>query len=326
MARIDGEARSTGWDALQTRVTGRVRLRLDWLELWLEQQRDQLPLWLPVMLGAGIASWFIFPVTDMWVAVLFAGACLASLGLVLGLKRRIGLALLLAGLALSLGCALAWVRSTTVAAPILEKPMVSMVEGEVVRAEKIVARDVWRLTIATKGASGLPPKVRISIPIAQLRDAPAKGAHVSVRARLMPPAPPLIPGGYDFARQAWFSGIGAVDKSLDPPIFDPSSGPPGLRDRLTRHIAEQLPDADEGVGVALVTGDQGLVTTQDADALRASGLAHLLSVSGLHISAVVAGVFLLSLRLLALSRYLALTWPLLPVAAGLAALAGIGYT
>jgi len=326
MARIDGEAPSTGWDALQTRVTGRVRLRLDWLELWLEQQRDQLPLWLPVMLGAGIASWFIFPVTDMWVAVLFAGACLASLGLVLGLKRRIGLALLLAGLALSLGCALAWVRSTTVAAPILEKPMVSMVEGEVVRAEKIVARDVWRLTIATKGASGLPPKVRISIPIAQLRDAPAKGAHVSVRARLMPPAPPLIPGGYDFARQAWFSGIGAVGKSLDPPIFDPSSDPPGLRDRLTRHIAEQLPDADEGVGVALVTGDQGLVTGEDADALRASGLAHLLSVSGLHISAVVAGVFLLSLRLLALSRYLALTWPLLPVAAGLAALAGIGYT
>ena len=56
MARIDGEAPSTGWDALQTRVTGRVRLRLDWLELWLEQQRDQLPLWLPVMLGAGIGT------------------------------------------------------------------------------------------------------------------------------------------------------------------------------------------------------------------------------------------------------------------------------
>ena len=56
-------------------------------ELWLEQQRDQLPLWLPVMLGAGIASWFIFPVTDMWVAVLLAGACLAFLGLAFAMKE-----------------------------------------------------------------------------------------------------------------------------------------------------------------------------------------------------------------------------------------------
>jgi competence protein ComEC len=60
--------------------------------------------------------------------------------------------------------------------------------------------------------------------------------------------------------------------------------------------------------------------------MRASGLAHLLSVSGLHISAVVAAAFFMSLRLLALSPRLALDWPLLTISAAIAAIAGIGYT
>jgi competence protein ComEC len=60
--------------------------------------------------------------------------------------------------------------------------------------------------------------------------------------------------------------------------------------------------------------------------MRRSGLTHLLSVSGLHIAAVVAFAFLLSLKLLALSERLALRFNLVLVSAGVAAAAGIGYT
>jgi competence protein ComEC len=50
--------------------------------------------------------------------------------------------------------------------------------------------------------------------------------------------------------------------------------------------------------------------------MRRSGLAHLLSVSGLHVSAVTAAAMLLVLRLLSLSPTLALRWRLPLVAAG----------
>ena len=60
--------------------------------------------------------------------------------------------------------------------------------------------------------------------------------------------------------------------------------------------------------------------------MRRSGLTHLLSVSGLHVTAVVGATMLLVLRLLALSPRLALRAPLLPIAAGAGAVAGIGYT
>ena len=60
--------------------------------------------------------------------------------------------------------------------------------------------------------------------------------------------------------------------------------------------------------------------------MRRSGLAHLLSVSGLHLTAVVGAVMLLTLKLLALSPALALRFRLVLVAAGAGALAGIAYT
>jgi hypothetical protein len=43
-----------------------------------------------------------------------------------------------------------------------------------------------------------------------------EGAYVQMRARLVPPAPPRLPGGYDFARAAWFSGLAATGSALGP--------------------------------------------------------------------------------------------------------------
>src|SRR5207253_2403135 len=134
---------------------------------------------------------------------------------------------------------------------------------------------------------------------------------------------------YDFARDAWFKRIGAVGKALGPvEIVQPghSGGLESVRPRLAQHILARLPGSEAGIAVALVTGDQNSVTEDDANAMRASGLTHLLSVSGLHIAAVVAAAMLLSLKLLALSERLALKFNLVLVSAAVAAAAGIGYT
>jgi competence protein ComEC len=157
----------------------------------------------------------------------------------------------------------------------------------------------------------------------------AAGAQLQLRARLAPPPPMALPGGYDFARDAWFREIGAVGKSLGPvTVLKPSveRGIDGVRDRLDRHIRARLPGPGGGIATALATGDQNAVPQDDADAMRRSGLTHLLSVSGLHIAAAVGAAMLLTLKLLALSERLALRLNLVLVAAGVGALTGIGYT
>ena len=99
-----------------------------------------------------------------------------------------------------------------------------------------------------------------------------------------------------------------------------------LRNQLTRHAEARLEGSAGGIAAALATGDEGAITEDDADAMRRAGLAHLLSVSGLHITAAVAAAMLLALRLLALSPWLALHLRLPVIAAAIGAATAIGYT
>lgn len=115
-----------------------------------------------------------------------------------------------------------------------------------------------------------------------------------------------LPGTYDFARDAWFQGLGAVGKPLGPVTVVRPGQAHGLdraRDALRAHIEQRLPASPAGIAVALATGNQNAVDQDDADAMRRSGLTHLLSVSGLHIAAAVAFAMFLSLKLLAGSRF-----------------------
>jgi len=215
-----------------------------------------------------------------------------------------------------------------VAAPRLEWPKVVSFEGRVEKVETLAARGDVRLTIAPADVS-LPPKVRVNVDQEKAPSGIADGAVVRVRARLAPPPPMALPGSHDFARDSWFKGLGAVGRSLGPvEVLRPAreSGLDGLRNRLDRHIRNRLEGPSGAIATALATGDQNALNEDDADAMRRSGLAHLLSVSGLHIAAVVGAAMFLSLKLLALSERLALRFNLVLVSAGVGALAGIGYT
>ena len=54
----------------------------------------------------------------------------------------------------------------------------------------------------------------------------APGDAIRMRARLSPPAEPALPGDYDFARAAWYLGIGAVGFALKAPEIDRFADPP----------------------------------------------------------------------------------------------------
>jgi len=307
------------------RQTGRV-------ERWLEAERDQLPLWLPVALGAGIAAWFGLSGPAEWRVFALVTAGCGALAVAAGRGGRASGWAGVLMLTVAAGCLLAWARAERVRAPVLARAAVVRLAGEVTAVQPQPARERTRLEVRPR-ATDLPPRVRINVDDDLLPRGIAPGARIAVRARLVPPPGPALPGAYDFARVAWFTGLGATGKALERVEVVAPAPPAGWRQRLatargqlTRHIQAQLPGSTGGVAAAFVTGDTGAIGQQESDAFRRSGLAHLLSISGLHITAAVAGAVLVTLRLLALWPWLALRANLPVVAAGAGALAGIAYT
>ncbi|WP_343347006.1 ComEC/Rec2 family competence protein [Sphingomicrobium sp. XHP0239] len=303
---------------------GRVRKRLERL---LEAERSQLPLWIVAAFMAGIALWFALPGATGWAGLVLLGGGVGGLGVLLG--GRLGATLAGIGIAAALGCGWIWLRAEFVAHERIERVTITRFVGTVEKSEPLVARGKWRLTLLPVEGSGLPERLRITLREAQWRDAMGEGAKVEVRARLTPPPSMSVPGGYDFARTAWFQQIGGVGTALgDVRVVEASEDGwlAGARKGLGARVRDRLPGAGDGIATALATGDKNAVSDEDAEAMRRSGLAHLLAVSGLHIAAVVGSAMLLALKILALSPRLAARTNLVIVAAGIGALAGIGYT
>ncbi|QTD56081.1 ComEC/Rec2 family competence protein [Parasphingorhabdus cellanae] len=304
------------------------------LEICLEKERDQLPLWVPVGLSTGIASWFLMADSHLWIAFIAFCLGLAVFVKLMGQGTRIGSAIFWFLLFLGAGCAIMWIRSVSVAAPVLERPTVATFYGEIEKTEIVSARDIFRLTLDTHEKQGLPPRVRLNVPIDKATDDLKAGAVVQLRARLMPPAMASLPGAYDFSRRAWFMGLGATGQALgDIKVIEPAKpkwGPmallPDYRQRLSNHVQSQMDGGAGAIGATLATGDRGAISDEDAEAMRRSGLAHLLSISGLHVTAIVGAVYLLVMRVLALFPALALRFRLPLIAASCAAAAALAYT
>ena len=304
----------------------------DLTERVLEAERDQLALWIPVALGGGVVAWFALPDPRQWLAVILVAGAVALCALAMARGGRAGVAIAVAALLVAGGCALGWWRAERVAAPVLARPAIVTLAGHVQRADPVPARDLVRVRLdslrwAGEAPDPAPRQIRVNLRVADVPAGLSDGAWIRVRTRLMPPAPPAVPGAYDFARAAWFQGLGATGRGFAPvAVLAPGVKGGSLRPRLTAHIQRRLPGSAGGVAAALVTGDTGAIGDGDAEAMRRAGLAHLLSVSGLHLTAVVGIVMLVAMRLLALSTRIVLTGRVPLLAAGVAALAAVGYT
>ncbi|MBK5265582.1 MAG: ComEC/Rec2 family competence protein [Alphaproteobacteria bacterium] len=310
-------------------VAARITVLLNGQERWLESERDNIPLWAPVGLGFGIIAWFSLPNSSAWVAWICACLGLAMLGLLLPVGTRSGRIMLAAGLLGAAGCGLVWAKSAMVAQPVLQRPVFTQFTGIVSDVEPLPARELVRVRLRPVKRPDLPPLLRVNI---TQKDVPAgmvKGSAISLRSRLMPPAAPALPGAYDFSQRAWFDGIGGTGRAVQPIrlVAKPSgSSAPTFRQRLSMHIQQRLSGGAGAIAATLATGDRGAISDEDDEAMRRSGLTHLLSISGLHVSALVGAVIFVVFHLLALSPKLALRWPLLLIAAGAGASAGGGYT
>jgi competence protein ComEC len=277
----------------------------------LEAQAERWFLWAPVAAGSGAAVYFALPAEP---GLALAGAVCACL-LVLAIAaarwgRSLGLVILAALIAFAaVGFAGAALRTRAVAAPTAPPGLPPvMIEGWVVDVESASA-DRPRLLIAPSRIQGLtraetPIRIRLT-----LRDGGLIGPGQAIRVRglLHPPPPPAAPGAYDFARDAWFDRVGGSGLALGAPLIVSLEAPPwdlrfamrvnAGRWSLARRLVERMGEETGGLAAALVTGHQAWLSEADIEAMRASGLAHILSISGVHM-AIVGGFVFAGVRLL----------------------------
>lgn len=320
----------------QWRRAARLASAVDRLEGFIARASYDRGPWLAVAFGAGIASWFALSGPSGWLTLILAA--LATVGLAGALLRAHGdhpylrQALISLTLAAAGGCAIIWIKSVLIGAPPINRPFVGYISGKVISRQEQPADQRTRLliAIADPSGSGRAITVRLNVRLADDRAGTEEGATVRLKARLLPPAPPILPGGYDFARTAWFAGISATGSALGPievlsPPQDSVFSLEGLRHTLASHVQSRLSGSPGGIAAAFASGDRGGIAETDEQAMRDSGLTHLLSVSGLHVSAVIGGTYLLAIRLLALWPWLTLRVRLPVLAAGIAAGIGIFY-
>ncbi|MBP8149254.1 MAG: DNA internalization-related competence protein ComEC/Rec2 [Limnohabitans sp.] len=127
------------------------------------------------------------------------------------------------------------------------------------------------------------------------------GERWRFRVRLKAPHGHLNPRGFDYELWLWEQGIRATGYvrtgAADPPpqrLAQTWRHPlerwrQVVRDRLLTRLASGASDPPggpnlAGVVAALVTGDQAAIDRSDWDVFRATGVAHLMSISGLHVT------------------------------------------
>ncbi|MGB0630393.1 MAG: ComEC/Rec2 family competence protein [Alphaproteobacteria bacterium] len=158
------------------------------------------------------------------------------------------------------------------------------------------------------------------------------GDLVRLRVLVRPPPAPSLPGGFDFARKAYFERIGAVGFALGDVtrISRPAASSLSIRISRLRHdlTARILAagSAETGpVAAALLTGERRAIPKDVLSDMRDSGLAHLLAISGLHIGLVAGLIFFVVRLLLACIEPVALRYPIKKIAAGTAVAGAFAY-
>lgn len=216
MAQGGGRAVSGAAPAL---LAGRVpapsqlwRATIEGLGAGLAREAEQRRLfsWLAVAFGAGILVFFTAADGEALLAAPLIAAALCLLVTLTLRARPIALALTLALAALFLGYAAAVWRVASVAGPVLSRvtiaPLAGLVEG--LEEREGGARLIVRVeSFGDLAPAQRPRRVRVSYRAVQ---AVRPGDTIRATARLLPPPEAVRPGGYDFARDAYFRGIGAV--------------------------------------------------------------------------------------------------------------------
>ncbi|HET8741691.1 MAG TPA: DNA internalization-related competence protein ComEC/Rec2 [Gaiella sp.] len=246
--------------------------------------------WPALLVGAACAGLSLSVWLELSAAVIVPAACLAGGAAAVARDvRRVafaGVALALAGL---------WWGALRNDA--LERSMLVSRIGERASAQVVVTGPVRRTPFALRataqvvrfGDTILRERVLLELPPER---APPQGAVLELRARPVEPRGPET--GFD--ERGWLArqGVHVVLRGEDPRVVGRRGGIGGVADRLHAHVERTLARGTTGerrtVLTGIVLGEDDGIDRSLRDAFQASGLTHLLAVSGQNVAITAVGV------------------------------------
>ncbi|GAA4661148.1 ComEC/Rec2 family competence protein [Bartonella pachyuromydis] len=207
-----------------------------------------------------------------------------------------------------LGALAAKIETYRIATPMLSGEVITTLTGRIVSIESgksgefRLVLDVLRTQRPVLRHS--PHRIRLSSRRLPYGLAIGDGLYGKVKIRAL--SGPVYPGGYDFSFHNYFKGIGAQGVYLGQPVKVSVSQPnrifdkvlqkiENLRNNITQRIHKAIDGEKGNVAAALITGQRAGISNETNEALRAAGLAHILSISGLHM-ALLSGIVLVTIR------------------------------
>ena len=305
-----------------------------WTQGWSAPEYQRFD-WNVAIFAAGIAIYFYLPFEpSLYVlAVICSVLCLLAWFLERKLFRFYHLSVIVLLIFLGSGrAALHTAFETVPKVPSYERSYT--VTGWIEAVEKSGNGYRWRISVSEMSGlkrDELPLKVRVKVKPSGFE----VGDGIQVRAIISQPPGPVVPGGYDPARRAFFDKLGGYGFAI---------GKPKHADVITTHPVEKLqrrlatfrygladrirnkaPAQTAGLQAALLTGVRAFIPQEQTDALRVAGLAHVLAISGLHMGLLAGGSYFLSTLLLACIAPLSRRYDVRKPAAIIGALAATGY-
>ncbi len=292
---------------------------------------------LPVAFGVGAIFYFLLPREPLLPALLTALVLTALLaqktyGQIIG-------SLAIVATFIFAGMVAGKIRTDLLDTQMIDRPVQATISGIVLdremRANKRQRYTIALQTFDSRSRSIIVPEI-IRVTAHARYPLVGIGEGITGLVRLRPPSVPAYPGIYDFAFQAWFSGIGGNGFFLGDPkpagLKSETSFFPWFKVRIAEirnsigsRIRETLPGENGNLAAALIVGDRSGISKKTNEALRRSGLAHILAISGLHMALVTATIIFLVRGTLALFPAIALYYPIRKWAAASAMVAATLY-
>lgn len=284
----------------------------------------------PFAMIAGMVVYVQLPAEPNAWALAGVGVGLLGVGLLLARTQWMPAGLLLA--ATWLGFCLLALHGSWFGTAMLERPSYGTYE---MRVEEVISttpesrRIIVSQFIPIAGDRPVTiERARLVVPPEPMLEA---GDRITAEVRLAPVPGPILPGAYDGQFASYFVGVGAygtvtggfalVSKGTG---FDIGRSVEALRVGIGARLDAVLDGSTAAIGRAMVMGDQSAISDETRQVMADSGLAHIYSISGLHLSIVAGGVFWLVRLALAALPWSATHWPVKRIAAvaGIAAAAG----
>ncbi|MHA6642262.1 ComEC/Rec2 family competence protein [Mesorhizobium sp. A623] len=271
-----------------------------------ELDRGVVFLLVPVFLAIGVALYFSLDAEPGFLQPVALVCALAGVAF-LSRARPLPYLCLTAALLCSLGFLAAKIETWRAGTQTMGSEISTSLTGRVVSVDQMETGRV-RLTLDVLSTARptlryAPERVRLSA--RTIPQGVTAGSVLNGYVRLLPPTGPVRPDSYDYSFQSYFDGIGASGFFLSNPKRVASASMPvsarvasaieNAREAIAGRIRQSVGGPEGEIAAALIVGVRAGIPDAINEAMRKTGIYHIISISGLHM-ALVAGTIMLLLR------------------------------